>query len=151
MGSVVHHTAVRVSDLEKSLLFYRDGLGMQVTVQGEFRGPWRHLFDAPGDTMEMIMLGDPASPHAGTIELVRIPGAADSSESAGPQGTGLLLISLYCDVDSTLARLARLGFGDGKRGEVSTDGITVVMATVRDPDGVLVELVDQTTGAQITG
>jgi catechol 2,3-dioxygenase-like lactoylglutathione lyase family enzyme len=151
IGNVIHHTALRVSDVEQSLRFYRDGLGMEITVEGEFEGPWRRLFGVPTDTLRMTMLGDPASPGAGTVELVRSDDG-DSGEVATQQAAGgFLLISLYCDVDVTLARLADLGFTQHERAEIPGERGPVVMASIRDPDGVLVELVDQAAGAQITG
>jgi catechol 2,3-dioxygenase-like lactoylglutathione lyase family enzyme len=54
------------------------------------------------------------------------------------------LLSFFVgDTDATLARLADLGLGgEPRRIELpGPDDSVVVMATVRDPDGVLVELI----------
>ena len=57
---------------------------------------------------------------------------------------GFFLLSFYVgDVGEVLERLAALGLGgDVRRIELpAPDGAGVGMATVRDPDGVLVELI----------
>jgi len=48
---------------------------------------------------------------------------------------------VYVDVEATLARLARFGVQPEGRTAIPTAGGDVLMATVRDPDGVLVELI----------
>jgi hypothetical protein len=50
------------------------------------------------------------------------------------------------DVDAVLGRLASLGFEPEGRIDQPAPTGTVAMATVRDPDGVLVELIDLPTG-----
>jgi hypothetical protein len=63
---------------------------------------------------------------------------------AGPPTTGFFLLSFFVDVDDTLERLTTLGFG-GRRRRIDQPGPggPVPMATVRDPDGVLVELIQR--------
>ena len=142
----VHHSAVYVRDLDASLHFYRDGLGLQVLMDHEFAGDWRILFDAPGDRLRSVFLGDPDSPDAGIVELVafaedvaRDGGAAATAASPRP---GFFLLSFFVDVDATLERLAAAGLDEPpRRIRVPGPGGDVEMATVRDPDGVLVELV----------
>jgi catechol 2,3-dioxygenase-like lactoylglutathione lyase family enzyme len=62
----------------------------------------------------------------------------------GPQPQlGFFLLSFYVDVDETLARLAALGLG-GEPRRIAVEGMAdqhVPMATVRDPDGVIIELI----------
>lgn len=147
----IHHTAISVSDRERSLRFYEEGLGMEKLMEGDFAGPWKQLFDAPSESLEMTFLGDPGTSGSGIVELISFKdGEARPGARPGPN-TGFLLISLYLDVDPCLERLRALGFDeiervlhDGGQGEV-------LMASVRDPDGVLIELIDAEMGAQITG
>jgi catechol 2,3-dioxygenase-like lactoylglutathione lyase family enzyme len=63
---------------------------------------------------------------------------------AGP-APGFFLLSLYLDVEAALERLAALGLGGPPRRitVAGPGGAVVPMATVRDPDGVLVELIGQ--------
>jgi catechol 2,3-dioxygenase-like lactoylglutathione lyase family enzyme len=147
----IHHTAITVSDLERSRRFYEEGLGLERLMEGDFAGPWKQLFDGPTESLNMTFLGDPDTAGSGILELVSFNGGEPGAgERPGPN-TGFLLISFYLDVDACLERLRALGFDqiervlhDGGQGEV-------LMASVRDPDGVLIELIDADMGARITG
>jgi glyoxylase I family protein len=150
VSNVIHHTAICVADIDTSLRFYRDGLGMEITTQGEFAGPWQDLFGGPDDVLNMVMLGDPANSSAGVIELISFPSELEAA-AAGPASNGVFLVSMYVDVDATLARLADLGYAEHKRIDLDSPHGSITMATVRDPDGVLIELVDAAMGAQVTG
>jgi glyoxylase I family protein len=141
----VHHSAIHPHDVDASLRFYRDGLGLQVLMDLEFDGDWRTLFGAPADRLRSVFLGDPAAPDAGIVELVAfegVGGPARDTDEPGPPAVGFFLLSFFVDVEDTLARLAALGF-DAPASRIRVPGPEgdVEMATVRDPDGVLVELV----------
>lgn len=84
---------VVVRDLETSLRFYRDGLGLDLLQDGQVEGDW------PG------------------------------------------LLSFFVDVEATLSRLGDLGLGGPPRrvSQPMPRGPST-LATVRDPDGVLVLL-----------
>ncbi|HYV60230.1 MAG TPA: VOC family protein, partial [Acidimicrobiia bacterium] len=140
----VHHSALVTRDVDASLRFYRDGLGLRVLMDHEFDGDWRTLFGAPRNRLRSVFLGDPDSPDAGIVELVTFgPGADDGDASRpGPPRAGFFLLSFFVDVDTTMARLAAVGLDDAvRRITVSGPGGDVDMVTVRDPNGVLVELV----------
>ena len=141
----VHHSAIATRDIDAGIRFYRDGLGLQVLMDHEFDGDWSTLFDAPSDRLRSVFLGDPDSPDAGVVELVTFAGdgTGDGDEAiAPPPQSGFFLLSFFVDVDETLARLAAVGLdGPVRRIRVPGPGGDVEMATVRDPDGVLVELI----------
>jgi catechol 2,3-dioxygenase-like lactoylglutathione lyase family enzyme len=140
--TVVHHSAVCVRNVDASLRFYRDGLGLTVLMDHEFEGPWGELLDAPADRLRSVFLGDPAIPHAGIVELVAFDVSLRAAPPPAPHGPGFFLLSFFVDVETTLARLRALGFGGELRlVEVPGPSGPVPMATVRDPDGVVVELV----------
>jgi catechol 2,3-dioxygenase-like lactoylglutathione lyase family enzyme len=146
LAARVHHTAVVCSDVDLSLRFYRDGLGMDVIMDQIFDGDWPTLFDAPSSRLRSIFLGAAADPTAGIVELVYFEEGAEPAPKDRPPANGFFLVSLYVDVDATLARLAGFGVQPEGRIELSTPRGPVQMATVRDPDGVLVEL----TGVPVT-
>ena len=141
--TLVHHSAICTRDIDASLAFWRDGLGFEVTMDLSFDGDWTTLFAASGNVLRSVFLGDPHRPDAGTIELVAFPSGID--DGAGPQpapSLGFFLLSCFVDVDATLTRLAELGLG-GEPTRIEQMGVQ--MATVRDPNGVLVELIEART------
>lgn len=141
MPGSLHHVALCVHDVDTSLRFYRDGLGLDILMDSRFEGDWPALFDAPGRALRSVLLGDPAV-SAGIVELVTFEGRVDTGPVPGRPATGFFLLSFFVDVDPTLARLHELGLGGPpRRVEQPGPGGPVPMATVRDPDGVLVELI----------
>jgi len=135
---------IGVEDLERSVRFYRDGLGLALLWEKEFEGDWPTLFGAPEPKLHSAFLGDPGAPDAGIVELVEFVGGMDDGTPQGPRPQlGFFLLSFYVDVDTTLARLAELGLG-GEPRRIAVTGMSeqhVPMATVRDPDGVIIELI----------
>ena len=143
----VHHTAIVTSDVDRSLRFWRDGLGLIQMLDHEFTGDWPTLFDADTDVLRSVFLGDPERPDSGIVELVYFDGldavtTADTDPGLGPR-PGLFLLSLERDVEPTLATLAELGFTEGVRriSMPAPKGKTVAMAVITAPDGVRVELI----------
>ncbi|HKY17246.1 MAG TPA: VOC family protein [Microthrixaceae bacterium] len=138
---VVHHSAICTRDIDASLRFWRDGMGMAVTMDLSFEGDWPTLFDAPTTTLRSIFLGDPASPDAGIVELVDL-GPIDTGEPNAQPRTGFFLLSFMVDVEEVLARLARIGVG-GEPRRIAVHGVD--MAVIVDPNGVRVELIEATS------
>jgi glyoxylase I family protein len=139
----IHHSAIVTSDTERSLRFWRDGLGFTELFDQTFTGDWPTLFGAETDVLRSIFLGDPEAPNAGIVELVAFEGAGKADAVADHPRPGFFLLSLERDVDPTLANLAGLGFTDGVRriAMPAPGGKTVAMAVITAPDGVLVELI----------
>jgi glyoxylase I family protein len=141
----LHHAAIRVGDLEQSLRFWRDGIGLEVLMDHEFTGDWPTLFDAPSTWLRSVFLGQADHADAGIVELVDLGPPTDDASTTDSRvrptqpPAGVLLLSFMLDVETTLVRLSSLGLGgDPRRVELGS----VAMATVRDPDGVVVELID---------
>jgi catechol 2,3-dioxygenase-like lactoylglutathione lyase family enzyme len=139
----VHHCAICTADVERSLRFWRDGLGFSELFDHHFTGDWPQLFGAKSDRLRSIFLGDPHTPDSGTVELVEFPGADEALPASPAPRHGFFLLSLQRDVDETLSALAALGFTDGVRRITvgAPAGKTVPMAVITAPDGVLVELI----------
>lgn len=135
----VHHSAIATRDVETSLRFWRDGLGLVVLMDRSFEGPWPALFGTTSTTMHSVFLGEAGSPEHGIVELVATEGLVAPTAPASPP-EGFFLLSLYADLDTVLPRLAALGVG----GEPRVEAVGPVrMAVVRDPNGVWVELMDE--------
>lgn len=139
----IHHTAIVTADVERSMRFWRDGLGFAELFDHTFTGDWPTLFGATTDRLRSVFLGDPNAPDTGIVELVQFDDAIPGPPPSSAPAFGFFLLSLQRDVDVTLAGLAELGFDDGvRRVEMpAPGGKTVVMAVITAPDGVRVELI----------
>jgi catechol 2,3-dioxygenase-like lactoylglutathione lyase family enzyme len=140
----IHHSAIVTSDVESSLRFWRDGLGLVELLDYEFTGDWPTLFDADVDVLRSVFLGDGERPDSGIVELVQfVGGDVEHADPTNRPRYGFFLLSLERDVDVTLATLADLGFDEGVRriSMPAPAGKTVSMAVVTAPDGVRVELI----------
>jgi glyoxylase I family protein len=139
----VHHTAIVTADVERSVRFWRDGLGLTELFDHTFTGDWPTLFGARSERLRSVFLGDRTTPETGIVELVVFDGARAGPARSDAPTFGLFLVSLQRDVDATLAALVGLGFDDDvRRISVSAPGgKTVAMAVINGPDGVCVELV----------
>ncbi|HEY5025117.1 MAG TPA: VOC family protein [Acidimicrobiales bacterium] len=144
----VHHSAIEAHDVDASLRFYRDGIGLEVLMDHVFEGDWPTLFEAPSTTLRSIFLGDPAQADSGVVELVTfaVSGSAPSPPGPRPMAprAGFFLLSFYVDVDEVVARLTALGFGPTRRLDQPSPTGPVAMASLYDPDGVRIELVGAT-------
>jgi catechol 2,3-dioxygenase-like lactoylglutathione lyase family enzyme len=135
----VHHAAIGTRDVEASLRFWRDGLGLEVLMDHRFDGPWPELFAATSASLRSVFLGDPTAPESGIVELVELEGMRPPVASPPEPTEGFFLLSLYADLDEVLPRLAALGTGGPP---VIAPVGPVRLAVVHDPNGVRVELMD---------
>jgi glyoxylase I family protein len=135
----VHHSAIVTHDVEASLAFWRDGLGLDLLMDHTFDGPWDELFGGTATTLRSIFLGEAAAPDTGIVELVDIGETGPPASGTRQGSAGFMLLSLYADLDEVLPRLASLGCG----GEPKVRPVGPVrLAVVQDPNGVSVELMD---------
>ncbi len=116
------HTMVRVADLEQSLLFYRDALGLQVLRSHE----------VPQGRFTLVYLAAPCDAQA----QVELTWNWDEHAYTGGRNFG----HLAYQVENIYATCERL----------QAHGVTVVrpprdghMAFVRSPDGISIELLQQ--------
>lgn len=139
----VHHTAIVTTDVEQSLRFWRDGLGLTILFDHVFTGDWPSLFGAKTDALRSMFLGDPGAPDTGIVELVVFDDPEPAREPVAGPAAGFFLVSLNRDVEPALRRLADAGFADGVRqiAVPAPQGKHVQMAVITAPDGVRVELI----------
>jgi catechol 2,3-dioxygenase-like lactoylglutathione lyase family enzyme len=143
MPGGIHHSVVVVRDLAASLRFYRDAIGLDLLRDVNVEGDWPELFGAPSRRLRAVFLGDAGSPddHDGVLELNAFEGDIPAGPAPGSPATGFFLLSFFVDVEATLGRLAAFGLGGlPRRLTQATPRGPVTLATVRDPDGVLVLL-----------
>ncbi|MCB0941345.1 MAG: VOC family protein [Mycobacterium sp.] len=138
--TTMHHAGVCVADLDESLRFYRDGLGLTVLVDKALQADLEGLLGVRTQAVRTVFLGDAAHPDSGIIELLDlgVPAITASPPQRGVPARGVFLLSVQVDVPAVLDRLAHMGLGGVPRTMPTPGG--GMAATVSDPDGVMVEL-----------
>jgi lactoylglutathione lyase len=116
------HTMVRVADLEQSLAFYRDALGLEVV----------HKMEVPAGRYTLVYLAAPGD-SAAQVELTH---NWDEHEYAGGRNFGHLAYAVP-DIYAAAQRLLDHGVTISRP---PRDGF---MAFVRSPDGISIELLQQ--------
>ena len=141
--TATHHVGICPADLDASLRFYRDGLGLSVLVDTVLKTDLEPLLGTRTSSVRTVFLGDPQRPDVGIVELLDLGDgvAASQDRPPGAPRRGVFLLSFQLPVEPALDRLRALGFGGTpRRIPVPGGGIA---ATVVDPDGTVVELLDQ--------
>lgn len=146
--SEIHHVAIGVGDLERSLAFYAGMLGFRKTLDMELSGAdFERLFRLPAGTGARSVILQQGKSRVGEIELLQFKGLPQGSRSPGRPGDhGLMMLSFEVRDDDLLhvrSRLQAAGVPFFCREPVRLDlpgygPISCLM--VEDPDGVLVEL-----------
>ena len=139
------HVVIFVADADRSLAFYREGLGLGTIVDREFDGPWPELFEGiTSPRLRAIILGDPDHPERGNVELLTMAEPVEVGPGALHTKTGTVMLSFMVDVAVVLPKLEAAGGTDVRRATLK-NGVDVV--TLRDPDGTLVELLNLSAGS----
>lgn len=141
----LHHVTLFVRDMDRSLAFYRDGLGLGTLVDREFDGDWPELFGVTSRTLRAVILADADYPEIGQVELLTMTEPVADGPDATAVATGTVLLSFQVDLDAVLPVLVAAGGTDVRRAMLRNRHAVV---TLRDPDGILVELLDVTPAAQ---
>lgn len=138
--TLLHHAGICCRDLEESLRFYRDGIGLTVLADVVLDADLAPLLGVTTTSVRTVFLGAADRPDVGIVELIQL--GVDSVDRGAPQegapARGVFLLSLQVDVDDVLDRLADMGFGGAPLSMPTPGGGRA--ATVVDPDGVMVEL-----------
>jgi len=136
------HAGITVADLDESLAFYRDELGLAVTARSSSSAVAEKVWNLPGATGRIAFLAVPGSDVS--IELIEFGGVERHPASARPCDPAHGHICLVVDdLDALHARLA----SRGHRAR-SDDVVTLVGGAAPggksvylvDPDGYHVEL-----------
>lgn len=142
----VGHTGITVSDLDRSVRFYRDLLGCEVSNPVRANGPFfEEIVGVPGCEIDVVFAKLPGH----VIELLCYrapPGRASTLRACDP---GFMHVCLKVkDIDKVVALVRDAGFkavGRVLKAEGGpVDGLKVVY--VRDPDGVVLELIEEPKG-----
>jgi glyoxylase I family protein len=138
----IHHTVIRVRDMERSIEYWRDGVGLELMMDGEFEGDWPTLFNAPSTSLRSVFLGDP-SREGGILELVDFGTPGTRQPDSEMPAEGLMLVAFQCDIDPALQWLAALGrAGPLREVTVQSPRGPVRIVLLEDPNGVHFELTE---------
>ena len=140
------HTGITVSDLDRSIRFYRDLLGCEVSAPVRANGPFfEEIVGVPGCEIDVVFAKLPG--HVIELLCYRAPQGRASRLRACDAGFMHVCIKV-ADIDKVVALVRSAGFQ--AVGRVLTaeggpvDGLKVVY--VRDPDGVVLELIEEPPG-----
>jgi catechol 2,3-dioxygenase-like lactoylglutathione lyase family enzyme len=145
---MLHHTGLTVSDLERSLAFYRDALGLEVVMQQEKEGGYLAAITGyPDASVRMAQLVAPVGGHRIELfEYVSPPGETVPSE---PRDVGLTHVC-YVVEDIHDAHRRVLDAGASAVSEpvrIDTGANTGAWGLyARDPDGITFELFQPAPG-----
>lgn len=138
----IHHTVIRVRDMDRSIEYWRDGVGLELMMDGEFEGDWPTLFNAPSTSLRSVFLGDP-NRDGGILELVDFGTPGTRQPECEMPAEGLMLVAFQCDIDPALQRLSALGrAGPLREVTVQTPRGAVRIVLLEDPNGVHFELTE---------
>jgi len=143
------HGGITVSDMDVSLGFYRDGLGLEQEFDRILDAPYLNtVLGLDQDSIRAVYL---RIPGGGFVELLEYRGIERLSAASRPCDYGAGHLCLYVDdVEAMHARLVGMGFR--ARSEQVVDITAGPNAGARscymaDPDGYAVELFQKRPGA----
>lgn len=144
--SGAHHTGFQVADIERSIEFYRDMLGLEVIARRTITEPYiGELVGYPGVELRSAFLTIPGSEHLlELIEYRRVPREAVDTQTANP-GTAHICLHVE-DLEAVHNRLLKAGTPSmSARPVVPTHGPNrgLQVVYVADPDGIRVELLQE--------
>jgi catechol 2,3-dioxygenase-like lactoylglutathione lyase family enzyme len=143
IASALHHTSLTVSDLERSLAFYRDVLGLEVAMQQEKEGGYlAKISGYPDAHVRMAQLELPGGSHR--IELFQYLAPPGERPPLEPRNVGITHVCLVVDdIHEAYERIRRAPGVEPYSEPVELDsgankgGFGLY---VRDPDGITLEL-----------
>jgi catechol 2,3-dioxygenase-like lactoylglutathione lyase family enzyme len=141
MAIYPHHIGICVSDLEKSLKFWCDGMGFETTMVPPVGGEWSDSLEVGG---EVDFTAHFIKRDGFEFELLyyRTPGTHGSPSMSRNQ-LGFTHFAVYVDdLDAEIARLVECGGTviEKTRTKMGEDAESVELVFIADPDGVRVEL-----------
>lgn len=126
----VLHTMLRVGDLDKSLAFYTDVLGMKLLRRQDY----------PGGRFTLAFVGYGAEEETAVIELTH-----NWDTDAYDLGSGFGHIALEVDDAAAACEAVRAKGGKVVREAGPMMHGTTVIAFVEDPDGYKIEFIEKNT------
>jgi lactoylglutathione lyase len=145
----VHHAGVTVADLDRSLGFYRDVLGLEVMFVAERTDATiGQIVGYPGARIRLAFCGVPGdSARIELLQYLEPTGPGPDGETFRP-GTGHVCFRVT-DIQSLYQRIVDAGFAPRSTAPVTVaegPNAGAIAFYVRDPDGYTVELFQPPVG-----
>ncbi len=144
MALSVRHAGLVVRDLERSLAFYRDIIGLKVRARMMESGAYiERVVGIPGAVLEWAKLECPEGSLVELIEYKKGMCPAEENEKVRADRRGFSHVAFTVrDIEDMYRTLNGRGFHCNNPPEPSPDGLVKVMYC-HDPDGIIVELVEE--------
>lgn len=148
------HGGITVSDMDASLAFYRDGLGLPLQVDAIRDTPYLHeTLAVPFTEIRYVLLAIPGA-SGSFVELLEYRGIERMPAAARPcdPGSGHLCLQVR-DAVAAHGRMTSLGYRARSVGAVDIDsGVNAGGKIVyfADPDGFWVELLERPASQELT-
>jgi glyoxylase I family protein len=137
-----NHTGITVSNLERSLAFWRDVLGFELSHRAHQTGELAaEITGVPGAEISLAVL---KAPGGHKIELLQYLAPADRRQhiELRPCDVGSVHVALTVDnLDAVLEKIVASGWKAGRNPQTLTTGPNAGKRViyVRDPDGTTIE------------
>jgi catechol 2,3-dioxygenase-like lactoylglutathione lyase family enzyme len=140
----INHTGITVSDLERSVVFWRDVLGFELSHTAEQSGDMaEQITGIPGAALKLAVLKGPAQ----RIELLQYQAPVDRKKLNGrPCDVGFMHVALSVNgLEALLERMREHGWIAAGIPQTLMMGPNAGkrVVYVRDSDGVTIELMEQ--------
>ena len=154
----VHHVAISVADLDRSVAFYRDILGLRLTMQTTVSDPEHELYlRLPPGTSARVAILQSGSKTVGEVELIQwsfpsAPPPATPPKRPGDPGPFALAFEVTTEeLETVCRRMQEQGvqfWSDPITSHI--EGYGDIRAVVcEDPDGILIELLTLPSREQV--
>jgi lactoylglutathione lyase len=145
----IHHTGLHVRDIERSITFYRDLIGLELLARRESRADYvADVVGYPGAVLQMAWLRHPGGgPILELLQYVEPSGTPVDTATPNP---GTAHVCFYVpDIDATYERLKAAGVRfKSQRPVAITQGINKGGQAIyfTDPDTITLELIQPPPG-----
>lgn len=136
----IRHAGIVVSDMARSLPFYRDLLGLEIWADFKDSSPYvQAVTDLPGANVWMVKLKARDGASIELLQYLSHPQAVPPPRRACDAGVNHVALQVD-DIDAVYGKLKAHGIRFHAPPTVSSDGGAKV-TYCRDPEGVMIELV----------
>ncbi len=147
--SGIHHTGLHVHDIERSIVFYRDLIGLELLARRESRADYvADVVGYPGAALQMAWLRHPGG--GPILELLQYVEPAGTPVDTSTPNPGTAHVCFYVpDIGATYERLKKAGVKFKSSGPVNiTQGISRGGRAIyfTDPDTITLELIQPPPG-----